>query len=74
MIVMMMTYLSCSKALHKYVEHKRTAFHNVDEEHLKQLLLTTPETKKRSSAELEDNTQQKGTCLLWLVAKCFHTL
>ena len=43
------------------MEHKRTVFQNVDEERLKQLLLTTPETKKRSSAEQEDNAVQKGT-------------
>jgi hypothetical protein len=42
------------------VEHKRTVFQNVDEERLKQLLLTTPETKKRSSAEQEDDSVQKG--------------
>lgn len=43
------------------MEHKRTVFQNVDEERLKQLLLTTPETKKRSSGEQEDDTVQKGT-------------
>ena len=46
------------------MEHKRTVFHNVDEEHLKQLLLTTPETKKRSSAEQEDDAIQKGTPII----------
>lgn len=46
--------------MHKYGEHKKPTFVNVDEERLKQLLLTTSESRKRASGEQEDDTLQKG--------------
>ena len=46
--------------MHKYVEHKKPAFLNVDEERLKQLLTSSTEGKKRSSGEIEDDSLQKG--------------
>lgn len=56
------------------MEHKRTVFQNVDEERLKQLLLTTPETKKRSSVEQEDDTIQKGIAVIASVMQRKHCL
>ena len=51
------------QAVHKYVEHKKPNFINVDEDRLKQLLMTASESKKRASGEPEDETLQKGSSL-----------
>lgn len=54
------TYCLLLQAVHKYVEHKKPNFLNVDEDRLKQLLLTSTESKKRSAGEPEDEIIQKG--------------
>lgn len=62
------------QAVHKYVDHKKPVFLNVDEERLKQLLMSGSEGKKRSSGEMEDDSLQKGEPLLICTSAQCHVV